>query len=134
MSDLLHAGPEGLGLDYYKTSLVDMRLELPLGIHPWEHDPRRPQLVRLDIDLFWPRPKGFLPLTITDVVDYEKIRNDIQAWARFEHTKLIETLLDQLLDLCLRDPRVALARVRLAKIGVFNDVREAAVEAVRRRA
>ncbi len=134
MSDHLSGGLDQLGLDYFKTSLVDMRLELPLGIHPWEHDPRRPQLVRLDIDLYWPRPTGFQPLSIYDVVDYEKIRGDIQGWARHEHTKLIETLLEQLLDICLRDPRVVLARVRIAKIGVFNEVREAAVEAVRKRA
>ncbi len=122
-----------LSSDYYKTSLVDMRLELPLGIHPWEHDPRRPQSVTLDIDVYWLRPAGFHPLAISDVVDYEQIRNDIRAWAGHGHTKLIETLLEELLDICLRDQRVVLARVRLAKLGVFNEVREAAVEAVRRR-
>ena len=119
--------------DFYKTSLVDMRLELPLGIHPWEHDPRRPQLVALDIDLFWRRPENFHPLAITDVVDYEQVRGDIKAWSNHAHTKLIETLLDELLEICMKDPRVAIARARLAKIGVFNEVREVAVEAVRRR-
>lgn len=120
--------------DYLKTSLVDMRLELPLGIHPWEHDPRRPQLVTLDIDLYWPKPAGFRPAAIQDVVDYEKVRGDVLAWARHEHTKLIETLLEELLAICFADGRVAAARVRLAKIGVFNETREAAVEVFRRRA
>jgi hypothetical protein len=45
----------------------------------------------------------------------------------------METLIEELFGLCWSDPRIVAARIRMGKLGVFNDVEAAAVEAYRRR-
>jgi dihydroneopterin aldolase len=102
-----------------------------IGIYDHEH--QTPQRVRFNIDLGV--REGVDPTTsenINDVVCYEQIVNRIRAIAHDGHTNLVETLAERVAAMCLQDPRVRSARVRVEKLDVFEDAASVGVEIERR--
>jgi dihydroneopterin aldolase len=98
-----------------------------IGIYDHEH--QTPQRVRFNIDLGV--REGIDPATsesINDVVCYEQIVNRIRAIANDGHTNLVETLAERVAAMCLQDPRVRSARVRVEKLDVFEDAASVGVE------
>ncbi|GAB3439909.1 dihydroneopterin aldolase [Insolitispirillum peregrinum] len=98
-----------------------------VGIYDHEHE--EPQRVRFNVDLAV--REGVDPLTsesIDDVVCYEQIVKRIRAIAQDGHTNLVETLAERVASMCLQDPRVRTARVRVEKLDVFEDAASVGVE------
>jgi dihydroneopterin aldolase len=98
-----------------------------IGIYDHEHE--TPQRVRFNIDLGV--REGVSPPTsesIDDVVCYEQIVNRIRAIAADGHTNLVETMAERVATMCLQDPRVRTARVRVEKLDVFEDAASVGVE------
>jgi dihydroneopterin aldolase len=68
-----------------------------------------------------------------EFLDYDPIRKAIRAWPGRPHTPLLETLAEELVALCLADPRVQSCRVSVAKPDIFNEAAAAGVELFRTR-
>jgi len=113
--------------DSIRVFLRDIVTEAQVGLHPWEQHPERPTrlLVNVEMHAGRLRPGEFL--------DYDPIRTAIRAWPGRPHTPLLETLAEELVALCLADPRVDACRVSVAKPDIFNEAAAAGVEITRTR-
>jgi dihydroneopterin aldolase len=68
---------------------------------------------------------------LASVVDYDPIHAAITGWQKRPHVLLIETLLEELIALCFRDPRVRACRVSLVKPDIYEAAAAAGVEIYR---
>ncbi len=113
----------------YAIILEDLAVQMRLGIHPYEAAPQRVLVsVRLTVD--YPDPPA--ADAIEQVLDYDGIRDGIQALASGGGFALQETLVERVAALCLADARVREVRVRSMKPDVYPDAR-VGCEIVRRR-
>ena len=104
----------------------DLVLPGRIGVHPHEH--QAPQRVRFNLDLEVAESGQPLGDDLTQVVDYEALIERIRRLVASRHVKLVETLAEQVAALCLDDPRVRSARVRVEKLDVIPDAAAVGVE------
>ena len=109
----------------------DLRLQVSIGIYDFEL--ARPQAVVINVDLLLAEPERAADDSIDNVLNYDIIHDGIVGLAGSRHFNLQETLVEEILDLCLAQPQVAEARVSTEKPDVYKDCR-VGYEAVRRRA
>lgn len=120
---LAAAGQSAPGLRHvFVRNLV---LAASIGVHRHEQD--HPQRVRVNLDLSVSdgRPSHD---ALADVVCYETITDEVRAIVTGPHNNLVETLAERVAEACLRDRRVAVARVRIEKLDVWTDVESVGVE------
>jgi dihydroneopterin aldolase len=96
------------------TVFIDtLQVSASIGVHPHEHETR--QIIIFDIALDMtgaPTPKQD---RLNETADYEAITKAIEAMALEGHVQLVETLAERIARWCLKDARVAKAKVRVAK-------------------
>jgi len=110
----------------YHVFVRDLVLSCLIGIHA--HEKTTPQRVQLNIDLSVAEPEGRFDDRYETIVDYEKIANAIKALLARGHVDLVETLAEDIAEVCLEDLRVASARVRVEKIDVMPEAGSVGVE------
>ncbi|WP_142847509.1 dihydroneopterin aldolase [Telmatospirillum sp. J64-1] len=105
----------------------DLVLDCSIGVYA--HEKMAPQRVRVNLDL---GVRELDPAMIGDeignVVCYEKIVTGVRAIVADGHVNLVETLAERIAEMCLLDPRVRTARVRVEKLDVFEDAASVGVE------
>ena len=104
----------------------DLVLDCLIGVHKHEQD--RQQRVRINLDLAVSEETSSRSDRLQDVVCYEDVANSIRNLVASEHVNLVETLAENIAELCLSDARVRTARVRVEKLDVFDDAASAGVE------
>jgi dihydroneopterin aldolase len=104
----------------------DLVLAARIGVHLHEHG--APQRVRLNLDLEVAGSGAPPADDLAEVVDYEALIERIRRLLASRHVKLVETLAEQVAALCLDDPRVRSARVRVEKLDVIADAAAVGVE------
>jgi dihydroneopterin aldolase len=109
----------------------DLRLQVSIGIYDFEL--ARPQAVVINVDLLLAEPERAAGDSIANVLNYDIIHDGIVTLAGSRHFNLQETLVEEILDLCLAQAQVVEARVSTEKPDVYKDCR-VGYEAVRRRA
>lgn len=88
-----------------------------IGVYPIERE--REQRVRIDIAI---RVQGCAsPYSRHNVLDYNHLRDGARAIIDAGHIEYQETLCERIVAMCLSLPRVAFARVRVAKLDAFAD-------------
>jgi dihydroneopterin aldolase len=107
--------------------LRDVVTEARVGLHPWEQHAERPTRLLVNVEIF---ARRLLP---GEFLDYDRVREAIRAWPSRPHTPLLETLAEELADLCLDDRRATACRVCVAKPDIFNEAAAAGVEIFRTR-
>jgi dihydroneopterin aldolase len=103
----------------FTTILEGLEVVMGLGIHPGEL--AAPQRVVLSVwmDVEYPAPPS--EDRIEAVLDYDFIRDGIQALAATRRFALQETLCEAVATLCLCDARVSEVRVRSMKPDIYPD-------------
>jgi dihydroneopterin aldolase len=101
----------------YVIRMDGLALAMRLGIHPHEQAAQR-VLIDLAITVAYPAPPAD---AIGDVLDYDRIREDIRALGEGDGFALQETLVERIAALCLRDPRVTQVTVRSTKPDIYPD-------------
>jgi 7,8-dihydroneopterin aldolase/epimerase/oxygenase len=117
------------------VALEDVALEMPVGLKDWERTPGKAQRLLVSVELF--RHRGALPdPRLADCLDYGRLaRHLLGTWTPARaHTDLLETLIEELVALCLDDPRVEACRVTIRKPHVYNGRAVPLVEVYRTRA
>jgi len=104
----------------------DLMLSARLGVYP--HERHAPQRVRLNLDLSVAEGDRPLADQLAEVVDYEALIERIRALVAGGHVNLVETLAERVAALCLADPRVRSARVRVEKLDAIADAGAVGVE------
>jgi dihydroneopterin aldolase len=107
-------------------------LVLPCRIGVYEQEKRAPQRVRFNAELLVERDVGDSD-ELRDVLNYETIIDGIRALADGRHIELIESLAEQVMDICLASPRALAARVSVEKLDVFPEAESVGVVLRRRR-
>jgi 7,8-dihydroneopterin aldolase/epimerase/oxygenase len=113
---------------YIKAVLRDVVTEARVGLHPWEQHPERPTRLVVNVEMFAPLVGTLSAESRTSILDYDPIRNAIKEWPTRPHTPLLETLLQELIDLCFRNQRVGACRISIMKPDIFNEAAGAGVE------
>lgn len=104
----------------------DLVLKGSIGVHP--HERGAPQPVRINLDLAVTEGGSPMDDDLAQVVCYERIAHGVRAIVADGHVNLVETLAERIAALCLQDPRVRTARVRIEKLDVFEDATSVGVE------
>jgi dihydroneopterin aldolase len=104
----------------------DLVLTGKIGVH--KHEKANAQRLRINLDLAV--SEGAAPATdkLSEVVCYENVVDGVRAIVADGHVNLVETLAERIADMCLEDPRIRVARVRIEKLDVFPDAASAGVE------
>ncbi len=120
-------------LNYHKTLLHGLEIEMSLGIVDWERVAGKKQRIVIDVDLYrWQGP--FTGKTINDCMDYARVFSFVtQNWPDRAHVDLIETLAEELIGFCLQDVTVEACRVAIRKPHVFNGKAVPGVEFFRKK-
>jgi dihydroneopterin aldolase len=118
----LHSG------SHIRVVLRDVVTEAHVGLHPWEQHPERPTRLIVNVEMFAPLPHPLSAESEDQIIDYDPIREALKAWPKRPHTKLLETLLHELVELCFQNPRVSACRVSIMKPDIFNEAAGAGVE------
>lgn len=101
----------------YTIRLDELAVAMGLGVHAHEQAPQR-VLVSVAMTCAYPAPPED---RIDAVVDYDRVREGIQAIARDGHVMLQEVLCERIAALCLADARVVAVTVRSTKPDVYPD-------------
>ena len=118
--------------DYIRVVIKDLHIEAQVGLHKWEQHPERPTRLILNVEMFAHLDKNTSHDKAT-IVDYDLVRNAVRTWPTRPHTPLLETLVEEVIALCFKNPRVEACRVSLVKPDIFNEVDAVGVEIYRKR-
>jgi 7,8-dihydroneopterin aldolase/epimerase/oxygenase len=110
----------------------DFVLPAHIGVHG--HEKGKQQRVRVNLDLAVIEGAAPPEDQLAGVVCYEEIVDGVRAVVDEGHVNLVETLAERVAAVCLSDPRVRVARVRIEKLDVFEDVGSVGIEIERRSA
>ncbi len=113
----------------YRIFVRDLVLPYRIGVYAYEK--QAPQRVRVNAELLVEGESTTDQLN--GVLNYETIVEGIRALTRGEHINLIESLAEQIMEICLDDPRALAARVSVEKLDVFPDAESVGVVIRRRR-
>ena len=109
----------------------DLEIMALIGIY--DHEKVKPQRIIVNIDLSVHEAEGPITDEISHVVSYEIIAKKVEAIVAEGHVNLVETLAEKFAEACLRDKRVAAARVRIEKPDIIPNARSVGVEIERSR-
>ena len=107
----------------------DLVVPCAIGVHA--HERLATQRVCIDVRVQVMDEGRPLGDSIANVVSYETIVDGIRAIVAGEHINLVETLADRIVELCLANPRVLGARVRVEKLDLYPDAAGVGVEVER---
>jgi 7,8-dihydroneopterin aldolase/epimerase/oxygenase len=97
----------------------DLIVLCEIGVFPHEHGKR--QRVRIDATLTLKDGSHAIEDKLSATVSYSDIIDQIQALAARRRINLVETLAEQVAELCLADRRVRSVRVRIEKLDIYAD-------------
>lgn len=109
----------------------DLEVMALIGIY--DHEKVNPQRIIVNIDLSVHEAEGPITDEISHVVSYEIIAKKVETIVAEGHVNLVETLAERFAESCLRDKRVAAARVRIEKPDIIPNARSVGVEIERGR-
>jgi dihydroneopterin aldolase len=114
----LATAPQAMGNQ--TLTLTGLRFDASLGI--LESEIAEPQPIQVDAELCL-GCQPLLPLDdeINHVLDYRKVRQLIIDECTAEHVNLLETLIGKLTHRLMQLPGVVGARVKIAKLQIFDD-------------
>lgn len=114
-----------------RVFVKDLVLDCLIGIHRHERDGA--QRVRINLDLEVRESKRPIEDKLSNVLCYEQLVARVRNLAMSGHVNLVETLAERIASLCLEEPEVAAAKVRVEKLDVFADAASVGVEISRRK-
>jgi dihydroneopterin aldolase len=118
--------------DYIRVIIKDLHVEAHVGLHKWEQHSERPTRLIINAEMFASLKKDSSHEKET-IVDYDHVRNAIKKWPQRPHTPLLETLVEEVIQLCFQNPRVEACRVSILKPDIFNEADGVGVEIYRTR-
>ena len=111
--------------------IKDLVLPARIGVHA--HEQGAPQRVRINAVLEIDDQAAPVDDDIANVVSYEHVVTRIKALIAAGHINLVETLAENIAEICLADRRVERARITVEKLDVEPDAAAVGIEIVRRR-
>lgn len=126
-----HPGAAPVETTVYRIAVRDLDVAWSIGV--FDHEQTRMQSVRINLDL------EAVPLSDWEADDYQAVpcyaemAKRIETLAAEGHVKLVETLASRIADMCLEDPRILSACVRVEKPEALANAATVGVEIRRHR-
>lgn len=109
-----------------RVFVTDLIVDCLIGVYRHEMDGS--QRVRINLDLSVFESDAPIDDRLENVLCYEDLIVKTRALASEGHVNLVETLAERIAELCLRQPDVVSARVRVEKLDVFSDAASVGIE------
>ena len=104
----------------------NMVVDCSIGIYT--HEKEHEQRVRINLDLAVGEGDVTINDDIRNVISYEDMAKGIEAIIAEGHINLVETLAENIANMCLHDKRVYVARVRVEKLDIIARAESVGVE------
>lgn len=91
-----------------------------LGIYDWEENTPREIIINANIETDFDRAR--FTNNIKDTIDYHELITKIKILLSNKKFKLIEEMVQQILDLIMEDKRVKKCQVEIDKVGVVENI------------
>ena len=104
----------------------DMVIDCSIGIYT--HEKEHEQRVRINLDLAVGEGDHLINDDIRNVISYEDMAKGVEAIIATGHINLVETLAENIAEMCLQDKRVFSARVRVEKLDIIASAESVGVE------
>ena len=102
-----------------------LKLSAVIGVHPRER--KAPQPVIVDIDLHTDLQVAGWSDQLTDTIDYAALVKRVRKAVAGSRFQLLEALAEHIAGVCLREPRIAVVDVTVAKPGALPGIGVVAV-------
>lgn len=113
--------------NYDRIFIKDLTLEMFIGIFPDERKNKQRVIINIVMDV----THKTSVVSIDDVVSYKDIAEGVEKICISKHYDLVETLCEDIADMCLRDTRVDGVSVRAEKPDILPNCKSVGVEIVR---
>ncbi len=114
-----------------KILIKDLLVRGIIGIHDWEREKKQDILINIAMEVDC-RPAG-LSDDFRDAVDYRAVTKKVLALVENSSYFLVERLAEEIAKICMEDPRVEVAQVKVEKPGAVRFSQSVGVEVERRR-
>jgi dihydroneopterin aldolase len=121
-------GADEVNLKSWRVFIEELEVLAAIGVHPHEHDTH--QRILIDVDLDMTGAKTPREDRLAETLDYEAVSKAVVDMAREGHVQLVETLAERIARWCMKDARVACARVRVIKPEALTNARGSGCEVV----
>lgn len=111
--------------------IKDLLVRGVIGVNDWERE--KPQEILINIVLFADLSKAGKSDNIDDSINYRTVSKKIQEHAETAERLTVEALATDLAEICLAEPGVIKARVRVEKPGAVRFAKSVGVEIERDR-
>lgn len=105
--------------------LRDLEIDATIGIFEWEK--RIKQKVRIDLEMATDIAKAAASDSIEDTTDYKAISKRIIQFVEDSSYELIETLIEKIAEIILREFNIPWVRVTLSKPGAVRGSRDVGI-------
>lgn len=110
--------------------ISDLSARCIIGV--WEEERREKQDILINVTLFCDLSRAGKSDRFEDAIDYRAIKKRIVAMVEESSFYLVEALAEAAADICLENPRVVEALVRVEKPSALRFARSVGVEILRR--
>jgi FolB domain-containing protein len=114
-----------------KILIKDLLIRGIIGIHDWEREKKQDILINIVLEADC-QPAGVSD-DFRDAVDYRAVTKRVLELVEDSSFFLVEKLAEEIAGICMEDPRVEVARVRVEKPGAVRFAHSVGVEVERRR-
>ena len=114
----------------YKILIDSLVLDASIGIHDFEKKKKQKLSISLNLDVEDNISK--VEQNIDNFVSYEYLVRDIKKLISSRHIELLETLGEEIIDICFKDERVFAINLKLEKLEVFREVSSVGIEVFRK--
>jgi len=114
----------------YKILIDSLVLDASIGIHDFEKKKKQKLSISLNLDVEDNISK--VEHNIDNFVSYEYLVRDIKKLISSRHIELLETLGEEIIDICFKDERVFAINLKLEKLEVFREVSSVGIEVFRK--
>lgn len=104
-----------------KVFVRGLRLDAEIGVYAHEHGRAQPLLCDVELDVAAAGAEH-----LSETINYETVAAKARSVAADGHLQLVEAFAEKLARVCLEDPRVSRARVRVEKPEALAPYAEAA--------
>jgi dihydroneopterin aldolase len=101
--------------------LRDLRVEASIGIHKRERHVQ--QTLSIDLDIGLPGDAVFASDKVADTIDYEQVALRIRDLAAGGHFRLVETFVDRVAAILMKDFGAPWVKVSASKLGILANAK-----------
>ncbi len=111
--------------------LKNLHLKTIIGVHKWEDDIERKMLINIEIET--DSVESMKSDNIKDAIDYDIITKNIKNLVKNNRFKLVEKMVDEILNLIMTDKRIKKCKLEIDKIGAVVDLESFSITEIRER-